>query len=1054
MSGRLWKTNAVNHVLSPASVVLTTSLAMMNATKSTSAEHDMSYHISVHADFQNIASYINPDAASLTALRKRHAEMLKNVLMSDALDDLLEDGPNDHNSNPFVHGIPLLLPLTIGTEYEEKAFESAARTRNLGIHLESLSTLVSSEDLSLINSVVSKLSRKTGKASIRGQNYRYDATFDSDRLGLGLRKEGSSIVVDFVSASAREKFIERGDKLHLVNGLPLLVTSLTSLDDVVSQLAILPRPLTVSFERMPDEHEKFDSTLDVAVETKEREGMEAFSGRLDAVDLTVNEATFTFVDNEVTLLRASAKGIYGECQVTETNFTSYRFKFKTELWADYYNIRLWCWEPLLEYCSFALSAELLDHRRGSRELSIEIGDQSQTPMCVNLSDAAVESLSRLGSLSLASQVSQTEFNDPDGSTVVSSQRSVTPREAANAALLFAQRQVSESAKPFVFRNKTGVSVAFLLGEGTLAGPGRRDSDLPNLGDYGGLQGLDTSGTRVVANGEQAFFRVNVLSDERHGERCRRFPPLTASCQTIDGKVIDALRGLDVSHECKALTYPLSFASSGSHMACPRNWLSWSVIHSDERTVLSLTSSFCIVSKLTKPVEIKVAFIDNPSNSLSNIEAKLVGICTVGSSVYLPVWLAAQRRPWQCFAKFPEHILTALFAVDEEGEVQVNGGGSFYVECRSNRQLQSTFLALSTEDVDHSFTLTIDCAVALRNSLPSDCAWEINGSSLPLAASECDTVLPSGIRTEIFSFGFKGMQLRVRIPSISSWSSWVSLSLSDIGSDPKKIKLIGSPREEVRETTIVDAFGVPLSLGVRLVEKESGGVDVTIYAELWMCNCTSIPLVFGCTSHRILSHEARDPQTSFTEFSAAEAALKEISSLFDLREDIQRPISDENTPMHGRTDIKILPGQASSLIVEECFEYIEVEASTVKRRWWTTENPRAPDTNLTNVESDGTWRWLDESWVSLQRLMSDIRLSFRNSLPRVSFFYSDNSVSTMHVALLPDGKVARNWTAFRVQGTSIQSSGIAEGDGTALALELLQRNSLERFKDSTSPLTIG
>jgi hypothetical protein len=76
----------------------------------------------------------------------------------------------------------------------------------------------------------------------------------------------------------------------------------------------------------------------------------------------------------------------------------------------------------------------------------------------------------------------------------------------------------------------------------------------------------------------------------------------------------------------------------------------------------------------------------------------------------------------------------------------------------------------------------------------------------------------------------------------------------------------------------------------------------------------------------------------------------------------------------------------SSVTEECFEYIEVEASTVKRRWWASEDPQSIRSNLTLIDDDhGDWHWLDKSWVSWSRVEPSIvllplALTQRLSLP--------------------------------------------------------------------------
>jgi hypothetical protein len=320
-------------------------------------------------------------------------------------------------------------------------------------------------------------------------------------------------------------------------------------------------------------------------------------------------------------------------------------------------------------------------------------------------------------------------------------------------------------------------------------------------------------------------------------------------------------------------------------------------------------------------------------------------------------------------------------MEVNGEVQLNWSRGYYVECHSDENCSvSTFLAASIADND-VLTLTLDCAISLRNLLPSDCMWEIADSDLNVIESsspaqglgdQIEHLLRSGNRAEIFSGGHEMMHLRCNLPSVPAWSTWTSLSTSVDLDMPKRTENVESlgPVQVTRETTIIDPFGVPLVLGVRIGQKPSGGIDVILYAELWLSNCTSLSLVFGYIKENSSSpHTQGSFDPSLSELSAAEAALKEISSLFELGDEGKGITRDQRSQSLGAVDIYRLPGQRVDAIIEECFEYIEVESSAVKRRWWGSENSGALRENLTEVESDGrNWRWLDKSWVGVLSLL--------------------------------------------------------------------------------------
>jgi hypothetical protein len=98
-------------------------------------------------------------------------------------------------------------------------------------------------------------------------------------------------------------------------------------------------------------------------------------------------------------------------------------------------------------------------------------------------------------------------------------------------------------------------------------------------------------------------------------------------------------------------------------------------------------------------------------------------------------------------------------------------------------------------------------------------------------------------------------------------------------------------------------------------------------------------------------------------SAAEATLKEISSLFEpgaAAPALRRP---ERTDQDSSSYTYRLPDQRNDEIVEECFEYVEAEYGNIKRRWWATENPLRPCKSVSKInEQSSEWNWIDENWV--------------------------------------------------------------------------------------------
>jgi hypothetical protein len=180
------------------------------------------------------------------------------------------------------------------------------------------------------------------------------------------------------------------------------------------------------------------------------------------------------------------------------------------------------------------------------------------------------------------------------------------------------------------------------------------------------------------------------------------------------------------------------------------------------------------------------------------------------------------------------------------------------------------------------------------------------------------------------------------------------------------------------------------------------------------NCTKFDLVFGCRANTasIPLHEQLDQVLSSANeiVSTAEATLKEISSLFEpgsaapaLR---QRPesIDQDSTSYTYR-----LPDQRNREIVEECFEYVEVDYGNVKRRWWATENPLRASKSVSKINEQSTeWNWIDDEWVR--------KLRFR-CLP-YSFIFAQRV--DLHGQAFEGWETSTNLTDFA--GTRIFNSG--------------------------------
>lgn len=333
-------------------------------------------------------------------------------------------------------------------------------------------------------------------------------------------------------------------------------------------------------------------------------------------------------------------------------------------------------------------------------------------------------------------------------------------------------------------------------------------------------------------------------------------------------------------------------------------------------------------------------------------------------------------------------------------------------------------AIGHSDVDGGVSVFIDSCLTFRNLLPTDLEWEVASfEGTQLVTLDCSSsrsfsrsvvgesmhveeeilkngLITSGTVVDVRVCNVMQVEtfVRFRIPTMQTWSKWSKLPVAgaagppSVGATSGKDKIVehkeGSgiatvedvlpPETRQLNVQMKDDFGVPITIGLRVVPKLctkydgtviAYGVDVIAHAELWIRNLTSLPLVFGCPSSQLHAHLIRDvneedgsePET--VSKAAAEAALMEIASVLEIGERGKGFLSgeDDRTATSG-SFVEYLPYQQSEMIYHEVFEYIEIESSTVKRRWWGSENQsswRSSPEDITNYDS--SWEWMSSSW---------------------------------------------------------------------------------------------
>lgn len=275
-------------------------------------------------------------------------------------------------------------------------------------------------------------------------------------------------------------------------------------------------------------------------------------------------------------------------------------------------------------------------------------------------------------------------------------------------------------------------------------------------------------------------------------------------------------------------------------------------------------------------------------------------------------------------------------------------------------------------------------------------------------------LHSGAGAEVFSCDASSnsaIGIRFKCGSVvDDWTEWVEVNLFDdvspgstekdgerrrskSGVDGKRVSnekasRASSSRDRQVCVQTVGSRGSPLTFGVKIVPKTTSditssssqndssariaGYDVIIFAELWIRNLTNLPLIFGAPSAQVykLNQKQRMKETSDDLLDsvrkvAAEAALMELTSVLEFGDRGKGlKVSPENERSLGG-DVHTLATQDSGVdVVEEVFEYLEMDQNKMKRRWWASEShdkSRSSPT-LHNVPGGNRWKWKDERWA--------------------------------------------------------------------------------------------
>jgi hypothetical protein len=309
----------------------------------------------------------------------------------------------------------------------------------------------------------------------------YRVVFHSEKLGLGLRLQQSKVVVENLNGYPKND-IKQGDYIYALNENIVFEKPDETIASIVDRLNLMKRPIIVTFCRH-------------LIEGKERKTSVVSLTDIQA-DLVLTGASLVVMESDMPLIgcHLTRSNFHGSMDILETGQHAC-FDASATLALDYYNLRVWRWEPWLEPCHFFCAAS---YHHG--DLAIEIGDRGGSFDFV-FSDAWFEAMYR-GTQQLDSNVNlfDTQFFDFGGDE---------EQKLEQFAKSFAEKQTKGSVRQFIFRNRSGISLAFARSLRIQDMCRRPQSDLCAVGGYLGMGIYDSSEVSIVRSGEDLPFSLQL-----------------------------------------------------------------------------------------------------------------------------------------------------------------------------------------------------------------------------------------------------------------------------------------------------------------------------------------------------------------------------------------------------------------------------------------------------------------------------------------------------------------------------------------------------------------
>ena len=510
-----------------------------------------------------------------------------------------------------------------------------------------------------------------------------------------------------------------------------------------------------------------------------------------------------------------------------------------EFHIDYYNARIAVWEPLVEPALLSFEVEsqkgnksTSDPRAGALSVSISdfrpADDLEGLPfMCFNVTDSAADILlTALHEWRLWRKSSQQENNvdnysgmksdharrnslqtngfiqgagDASGRFLdVHSSKFGAAQNAAQAALIYARRRGLDSqnageAKPFVFRNRTGMTIRFvpeMRSQNRKSSKNGMDSD--RIFD---LRHLRQKSVTTIEDGKEARFNLETMegtsynddTSTRPGNKVRsydgKFPLLSVDFESSSQVQVEVLQHMSVVRIGDTMrSLFVKKNESKEEYKTTSVLIVWSVELENNRRIITLSSAVKVSSsKCGIPIQVGVRQIRDDQNEDST-NVQYIGTSTSNNSCFLPLWLELSFTPAEILVRPQTNSSSFKWSSSCILRLErLKNTDPFFIDCSSFvwewtvSEFETTVACEKESNENNSVWLSYDClhdsseipgflyqnelygpkdyrtkcidvctSLSLRNSLPVSLEWEVS-SQHSSGKSTASTVLAGSSR---------------------------------------------------------------------------------------------------------------------------------------------------------------------------------------------------------------------------------------------------------------------------------------------------------------------